>query len=116
MHILARRFVVAFLATALSSQLAQAQLFRCDGMDMGAIASMQSMPASASNEPDALIGASTTGDESQHRVSAICVIGPAIPAMSQAAVDAVDASLAIASAMIAPSTRALRPDFPPPRS
>jgi len=118
-----RRFVVALLATALSSQLAQAQLFRCDRMDMGATASMQSMPGSASNEPDAMIGASTTGEESEHQmpvsssctVSAICVIGPAVPAMSQPAADAVDVSRVIAIAMIAPPTHALRPDFPPPR-
>lgn len=118
-----RRFVVALLAIALSSQLVQAQLFRCDLMDMGATASMQSMPSSASDEPDAMSEASSGDQDSEHgipapsscTVSVICVIGPAIPAMSQAAVDGIDVSRVIAFAMIAPPTRALRPDFPPPR-
>lgn len=116
-------FVVALLITALSSQLAQAQLLRCDQMGMGATASTQSMPGSASDESDPMIGASTTGEDSEHPmpvsssciVSATCVIGPAVPTMSQFVVDAVDASRVIAFAMIAPVTRALRPDFPPPR-
>lgn len=120
-----RRFVVAFLVTALLSQLAQAQsqLVPCDQMDMGATASMQSTPGFPSDEPDAMIGTSTTREDAEHQmpvssscmVSAICVTGPAVPTISQPVADAVDVSRVIAFAMVAPPTRALRPDFPPPR-
>lgn len=123
--IVSRRFVVALLAVALSSQLAQGQPLRCHKMDMSAnAATMQSMQSSAHDGHDAMIStaaSSKRGTQNQVPVSSscilsgLCLIGPAVPAVSPPALDAGVDSPVIAHGAIAPAERALRPDSPPPR-
>jgi hypothetical protein len=121
MLIIGRRFIVAVLATALSSQLAQEQLLRCDRMDMGATAAMESMSGSGNDEHDVTVAPSGRDSQDQMPVSSscivstICLVGPAIPTVSAAVFDASPVSRVIASAAVVPATRALRPDLPPPR-
>jgi hypothetical protein len=122
---LSRRFVVALLAVALSSQLAQGQLLRCSKMDMSAKAgAMQSMQPSAHQGHDVMIAiASSSNHDAQNQVpvssscilSGVCLVAPAVPAASQPAFgDDVDSSV-IASGTTSPAELALRPESPPPR-
>jgi hypothetical protein len=94
-------------------------------MDMSAKAgAMQSMQPSAHQGHDRMIAIVSSSDrDAQNQVpvpsscvlSGVCVIAPAVPAVSQLAfADGMD-SLVIASGTTSPAERALRPESPPPR-
>lgn len=122
---LSRRFVVALLAVALSSQLAQGQLLRCGKMDMSANAgTMQSMQPSTHQMHDAMIATASTSDQGAENqgpvsssciLSALCLIAPAVPAVSRPVfADGIDSPV-IAYGAMSPAELTLRPESPPPR-
>lgn len=128
-----RRFIVAFLAVALSSQLVQGQLLRCGWMDMSVTAGMmrESMQRSAHQRNDARVAPAPNspqivdhrddGAQTQEPASSICILkqlcmnASAVPAVFQPSFSAGSDSAAIASGTMPPAAWALRPESPPPR-
>lgn len=120
-----RRFTIALLAIALTSQLVQGQLLLCEQMDMTA-ESMTSTSMEAGHEQHgAARGTAVSArDEAQNSapdaskcvLATSCTTTPAILSRAQSLSQTKAGATALPLLTTSPHVRAAPPDLPPPRA
>jgi hypothetical protein len=113
----ARRFIVALVAVALSSQLVQGQVMRCGQMDLSGAGGM----TSESMQSSLNVSSSDNGGQTQEPASSSCILsGQCLSVAAVQTVSRVGFNAVIGAPVVVYTTRPVgarspRPEPPPPR-